>query len=664
MRRLSKTLVVMLLFVPAPASAVAGPGGLSWTAPQVIDHGPPFGSGHAIGAASCPGKSLCLAVDGPNVLSSNDPTGSRTAWSLAEVDPQAASMQAISCPSMKLCVAVDASGNVVSSKDPTGGAGAWHLVHVDNDQLTSVSCPSVTLCVAIDDAGNALASRNPGGGASAWQRTQIDRTGHGGSISCPTTGLCVAEEIVSNPALVPDDIVSTTDPTGTTAAWHAVKAPPGIRFALSCPSARLCVGAGEGPSANGVVVVSTEPTGDTTAWRESTVPETSAFTSVTCSSTRLCLVGYAGVVGTTADPVSGSWGFKTLERGGQQVQGLACHSTSLCVATDDQGRIFRATQPTGAWRSAWVDGQNALVGLACPSSSACIAFDDAGKVLTSTEPDRGPSAWKVVPGLHITPNLEGFSATAAHDVACPSASLCLTAEGGQILTSTKPFARPPRWTATDVPATEIDALSCPSIKLCVAIDNETTDNSNFVNVLASTNPARGAWRTTAPMLSQPAIDFGAAVSCASQALCAIGGEGTIAASSNALGGPLAWQLATPTQQPVDSISCPSKSLCVGLDHLGTLLVSSHPVRGPWTGRTLSGRTHISYVTCPSTSLCVAAGNGILISTALTGAAKGWSAARIPGYRGQVFTTVSCASTSFCVAAGGEAIVMGTRRTHR
>jgi hypothetical protein len=380
---------------------------------------------------------------------------------------------------------------------------------------------------------------------------------------------------------------------------------------------------------------------------------------------RLCLISYGGVVGTTTDPVSGSWGFKTLERGGQQVQGLACHSTSPCVATDDQGRIFSATQPTGgAWRSAWVDGQNALVGLACPSSSECIAFDDAGKVLTWTRPDRGPGAWTVVPGLQITPNLEGFSASTLHDVACPSVSLCLTAEGGRILTSTKPFARRPNWKTTDVLGTEIDALSCPSVKLCVAIDNETLNESNFVKVLASTNPARGAWRTTAPMLSQATIDFGAVVSCASQALCAIGGEGTIAASSNALGGPLAWQLSTPALQPVDSISCPSTSLCVGVDHLGTLLISSHPVRGPWTGRTLSGRTHIRSVTCPSTSMCVGAANGIMLSSTPTGSAKGWRAARIPGYRGQVFTNVSCASTSFCAAAGGEAVVMGTRRTHR
>ena len=667
MKRWSKVLLAaMLLFAIAPAGAIAATAGLTWTAPSVIDQDPPFGSGNAIVAASCPGKTLCLAVDGPKVLSSTDPTGSRKAWSLAEVDPQSASMQAISCPSMKLCVAVDTSGNVVTSKDPAGGASSWHLAHVDHDQLTSVSCPSTRLCVALDVAGAALTSSDPAGGATAWQRTQIDPNGHGGSISCPTTALCVAEEIVGNTSLVPDDLVSTTDPTGAATAWHVIKAPPGIRFTLSCPSAQLCVGAGEGPSVNGVLVVSTDPTGDATAWRESTVAGTSAFASVTCSSASLCLVSYGGVVGSTTDPVSGSWAFKTLERGGQQMQGLACHSTSLCVATDDQGRIFNSSAPTGGgtWRGVWVDGQNALVGLACPSSSMCIAFDDAGKVLTSTQPDRGASGWKVVPGLHITPNLEGFSTTAVHDVACPSVSLCLTAEGGRILTSTKPLGPASSWKPTAVLGAEIDALSCPSVKLCVAIDNETVDESNFVGVLASTNPARLSWKTTAPMLSQPTIDFGAVVSCSSQALCVIGGDGTIAATTNALGDASAWGLATPTEVPVQSMSCASKTMCVGVDHLGQLLVSKHPARGPWTPVTITGRTHISYVTCPSTSLCVGAGNGVLISTTPAGSARSWSTARIPAYRGQVFTNVSCASTSFCAAAGGEAIVVGTRRTHR
>ncbi len=655
----------MLLFLLAPAGAVAAPGALSWTAPRLIDQGPPFGTGHAIAAASCPGASLCLAVDGPNVLSSTDPTGSRTTWSLAEVDPQAASLQAISCPSTRLCVAVDASGNVATSKNPAGGAGAWHLAHVDDDQLTSVSCPSTGLCVALDLAGYALTSSNPAGGATAWQRTQIDPGGHGGSISCPTTALCVAEEIVGNAAAVPDDIVSTTDPMGATTAWHVVKAPAGIRFSLSCPSAQLCVGVGEGPTADGEVVVSTEPTGDTTAWRASAIAGTGAFTGVACASVSLCLAGYGGAIATTTAPISGSWQTHTLERGGEQIQGLACHSESLCIATDDQGHILSATQPAGgSWRSAWVDGQNAIVGLACPSSSACIAFDDAGKVLTWTPAQHGPGAWTVVPGLHITPNLEGFSATAVHDVACPSVSLCLTAEGGLILTSTKPFESRPHWTATDTPGTEIDALSCPSIKLCVAIDNESLNESIFVNVLASTNPARGAWRTTAPALPQPTVDFGAVVSCSSQALCVIGGDGTIAASTNALGDASAWRLASPTEMPVQSMSCPSNDMCVGVNDVGQLLVAHHPVQGPWTPVTVTGRTQISYVTCPSTRLCVGAGNGVLISTTPTGGARGWRAARIPGYRGQAFTNASCASTSFCVAAGGEAIVVGTRRTHR
>jgi hypothetical protein len=482
--------------------------------------------------------------------------------------------------------------------------------------------------------------------------------------------LCAVDEIVRDISMVPDDIVTTTNPTGGAGSWHVAKAPAGIRAnALSCPSARLCVGAGVGPNVNGIAVVATNPTGGTSAWHVSEVGGTDLFVSATCPSASLCVLGDgSGEVAVSTMPAGGTWTAVSADPGAAApIAALACPTTSTCVGGDGHGNMISSLAPTGAgtaWHVTPVDGQNRLSGVACPAPTVCVAFDDAGKVLTSTRPTGGASAWRVVPGLKIGPNLASFESTTRYDISCPSVSLCLAGDGGRIVTSTSPLGPASSWkTSADLGQT-IVALSCPSVRLCVALDNEVPDHSAYVKVLASTDPTHGVWTTTVPMLPSAYTDYVNSVSCASAALCVAGGDRALLSSTNLVGGPSAWHVSASHGSQVNAVSCPSERLCVAVDDAGDVVTSTHPAHGPWRTTKLGHGVGVTYVSCPSRSLCVGTASptsGLVVSTNPTGGRSAWRVTAIPSAGRRFLRAVSCASSSFCVAVGDGGIVVTGRR---
>jgi hypothetical protein len=170
-----------------------------------------------INGISCPSVTLCVAVDNTgHVLTSTNPTGGASAWTLADVDGTKNDLYTISCPSTSLCVAVDLEGDVVTSTNPTGGASTWTAADVDgSNSFLGVSCPTASLCVATDAAGNVVTSTNPTGGPSAWTVANVDGTNPLNGISCPSVSLCVAVD-------KPGDVVTSTNPTGGASTWTAV----------------------------------------------------------------------------------------------------------------------------------------------------------------------------------------------------------------------------------------------------------------------------------------------------------------------------------------------------------------------------------------------------------------------------------------------------------
>jgi hypothetical protein len=151
----------------------------------------------ALTAVSCPSPSYCVATDASgDVLTSTDPRGSASAWSIARaVVPAVNSFTGLSCPSVTFCVAVTHDGDVVTSADPSGGARAWQLTRLDGStSLDGVSCASTGFCIAGGPADSVFVSHHPAGGSSAWSRTRM--AAHGAeamvAVSCPSTAFCVA----------------------------------------------------------------------------------------------------------------------------------------------------------------------------------------------------------------------------------------------------------------------------------------------------------------------------------------------------------------------------------------------------------------------------------------------------------------------------------------
>jgi hypothetical protein len=82
--------------------------------------------------------------------------------------------------------------------------------------------------------GGVLSSTDPTGGSAAWQFTSLPLGEYGslGLISRPTTQLCVG----ADGTLGVDDLLTSTDPTGGTSAW-SITSLPGL-FGVSSLSCR------------------------------------------------------------------------------------------------------------------------------------------------------------------------------------------------------------------------------------------------------------------------------------------------------------------------------------------------------------------------------------------------------------------------------------------
>jgi hypothetical protein len=150
-----------------------------------------------------------------------------------------------------------------------------------------------------------------------------------------------------------------------------------------------------------------------------------------------------------------------------------------------------------------VDGSNALTGVACPTTTLCVAVDAAGNAVTSTNPGAGASAWSV---SRID------SAHALTGVSCAAAGLCVAVNAaGGVLTSSNPTADAGAWTMNRVDGSNILAgVACPSAGLCVVVDQ-------FGNVITGATPtppvpSTGAREWGGPPLGLLVVTLGAVAS--------------------------------------------------------------------------------------------------------------------------------------------------------
>jgi Big-like domain-containing protein len=157
----------------SPVALAAG-APLTWAAPVLVDHQPPFFT-KPLSGVSCP-SGLCVAVDrSGNVVTSSNPTGGAAAWTVTNVDGTNI-LKGVSCPSSGLCVAVDEGGNVV-----TGTASA-------TTTLTSVASSSNPSTVGGGVTYTATVAPTPNGGTVAFTDNSTTLSGCGAVAVNTTTG--------------------------------------------------------------------------------------------------------------------------------------------------------------------------------------------------------------------------------------------------------------------------------------------------------------------------------------------------------------------------------------------------------------------------------------------------------------------------------------------
>lgn len=616
-------------------------GSSSWTAALIDRLGVVEDFGSGVAGVSCPSVSLCVAVEGNgDVLTSTDPTGGGDAWRVVHLDePTPRELTGVSCPSVSLCVAV---GNdaVIDSSNPTGGASAWTTVQpAEVRQLSGVSCPSQSLCVAV--GSGVLISTDPTGGASTWmsglageacpsqgpsQSLCLAENAKLEGVACPSRSLCVA--VSGNgggPGNESGEVFTSTDPTEGFASWHLSAVDHERRVtSVSCASASLCVAVDNGGNA----FTATDATSGTPSWTAAQVDMPAKIycrcdqLAVSCPSASLCVaVDINGNVITSTDPAAGAastWAPPVTVDADDGLDAMSCPSVTRCYALDSAGRIVTSSSPSVSgqpWSAfpvtnlanrplSWTDQSYAAVN--CPARlSLCVASDLTPigfkghyetTMATSSHPSYGPQAWK--------PTSSGFL---ADGISCPSRRLCVGATSNDIVTSTRP-AVASSWILHGVePAGRlITAVVCPTVQLCVAVDSRG-------DVLTSTHPAGPArlWRIKHVDPTKGSVGRQSAlytVSCPTRKLCiSFDSDGNLLFSTRPTGGTGAWKLVhLPGAAEAQDMTCPSTSLCVGLDD-GNVATVTNPSRrnAAWTVTPVDPDSYLLSLSCPSASLCIA-----------------------------------------------------------
>ncbi len=289
----------------------------------------------------------------------------------------------------------------------------------------------------------------------------------------------------------------------------------------------------------------------------------------------------------------------------------------FCVAADVRGDVFATIHPAQAasvWLRRYIDPKTAITGISCPSAQLCVAVDAAGRVMHSTNPLGVAADWtkpvRVNPTTATGGGFAGFSA-----IDCPSTTFCIAIDNGasdQIAFTTNPTGPASAWTLTTVGnGVLLDAVSCASTAMCVVGGS---------NIYYSTQPTGGAsaWKATAALSSSNSVV--SALACNTVKLCLGVGYGNAAVGlSVGSSAPTSttWSQAIIGADPpsqgaslVDGVACPERNFCIAVDGASNAFTTGTPVRGAWSlARPLKkdSQSTVSQIACNS-MICVEVDN--------------------------------------------------------
>jgi hypothetical protein len=196
----------------------------------------------------------------------------------------------------------------------------------------------------------------------------------------------------------------------------------------------------------------------------------------------VCVSGQLeGYIDETTRPASEEW--FPVELGLDTVTAVDCFSSSFCAAVDSKGSVHIANteakiKEKAGWKSTDVDGTTALHGVACTSTTSCVAVDGEGDVLDLAI-NGSDEATVAKHDIDPTNKLTAITCTG---LACATVdsqgNIYLSADGGS------------SWTKQFATGTYLTSVSCSSNALCLAADT-TGEVIAFASARASVEACGG-----------------------------------------------------------------------------------------------------------------------------------------------------------------------------
>jgi hypothetical protein len=505
-----------------PSGATSDPAefwnGSTWTAEQLpgfISHGTTL-SVTSLAGVSCVPSGVCDAVGYHTTYGDQGSDAVRAEWNGSTWSDQqetasgqtSAELAAVSCTAATACEAV---GTEAEGWNGTGWS-PQNLSLPVGGRLQGDSCPSPTACVAVGDAtgnsGQTTSIFAETFNGTAWTQAPIAMPRSASlsqltGISCAAATSCTAVGSDTDAAGVSVPLVLTDSGSG----WSPVTTPSlsvpdhsSSLTAVSCRAAGSCMAVGT--DAGGVLTLrsvagqftqQTAPNPGDGQDASNTMP---APASLACPARRECLMvgSYTNAAGNGdgfAERWNGvSWSLQPTPRIGSDtstaLSAISCPSRSWCLAAGTRaigvGEPMSSTtstlteQWTGfSWKyqsaqprtpgdgSGAEDAVDALAGISCSSSRDCtavgLAFEDSGCRRCGTLAERFDGHRWTLQRPSQTDGLQSVS--------CPTVKLCVAVGDAAVQ-----LWNGRAWTVKRIPAARgggLTGVSCPTGKLCIAV---------------------------------------------------------------------------------------------------------------------------------------------------------------------------------------------------
>jgi Zn-dependent metalloprotease len=599
---------------------------------------------NSLNAISCvPSSTTCIASNSKgNAFYATSVSATSTATWNSWTGPGVSPSHALSCPGTTLCViaAGEVAGGGGNAYKATSLGGAFSTSFLPTNGVGSISCPATSFCVAAQEGGGFIRySTNPSG--ITWTARAIG-TGAMKGVSCLSNSFCAVVDGTGNVR------VATTEARVKEATGYAATNVNGAKAltGVACSSTTICLAIDGGKEVLKLTIA--QPAGTATVSKVA-VPGAGELTSITCRGSTCVAVDASGGIFTSINSGT-SW---TKSYGaGDKLKSVSCATVWLCAAVNIAGDVVTFNPaPTAPNLTQTVSSGNVVNASSCvPSTTTCVVSDSKGNAYYATNVSTSANAtWNLWSGP------AGQSPSQA--VACPSTTVCLLADGKSATGGNLYYATSlgGAFSTAFLPASGVDALSCPSASFCIAAEN------GWGRFRYSTSPASATW--TLKELGEAEATAMKGVSCVSSSFCAMvdsKGNVYVANTSEKVQSTSWTKTNVDGTTALNGIACMSTTLCVAVDTAGNTLrlVIDAFAKATATKRDIGNANELTGVTCPTSTKCVAVDNqGVIFVSATAG--EGWTA-RHDLANG--ITSVSCASSSLCVATdkGGQVTAFDAR----